>query len=234
MGNIWKSLKLNTFVLSSTLGVFTLSSITPLYAVQRKEINLNDIGFSMRIEKLVEKINHFRDKADSEKLLEAMFELKMEIEGYTGKKIDLDKSLDQVERDVKSKGGKVDKSVMKKVRKDLKKHEKRFNHKALYTSNCIEFNLPYNAQEEQLLFDNELIIEAKKQDKDKDKNKEEEVCIPLRVTIGVTITLCGIFLIFVPIPICKQYAPYLIETGMAFLVDEGITEWEDKDKNKKD
>lgn len=99
-------------------------------------------------------------------------------------------------------------------------------------ANCIEFDLPYSAEEEHILFQNELLIA--KHSHGKDKEKDDEICVPLRVTIGVTVTLCGIFLLFVPIPICKQYAPYVIETGMAFLVDEGITQWEDKDKEKND
>ncbi|WP_075883927.1 hypothetical protein [Candidatus Protochlamydia sp. W-9] len=96
----------------------------------------------------------------------------------------------------------------------------------------MEFDLPYHAEDEQFLFDNHINM-AKHSHGDKDNDKGDEICVPLRVTIGITVTLCGLFLLFVPIPICKQYAPYVIETGLAFLVDEGITQWEDKDKDKK-
>ncbi len=119
---------------------------------------------------------------------------------------------------------------MNKLRKDFKNKEKKSSHKALYMANCLEFDLPYNAEEERILFKNKLLMA--KHSHDKDKDKDDEICVLLRVTIGVTVTLCGIFLLFVPVPICKQYAPYVIETGMAFLVDEGITQLEDKDKNK--
>ena len=231
MGNFWKSTKLNTIILSCTISVFTLNTITPIHAAPQPGISLNDIGFAIRIEKLIEKIKKYREKKDSNKLIEVMFDIKSEVEGYTGQKINLEKSLDQVERDVKAKGGKVDKRVMNKIKKNFKNHEKKCNHKASYMANCIEFNLPYIAEEEHILFQNELLMA--KHSHGKDKEKDDEICVPLRVTIGVTVTLCGIFLLFVPIPICKKYASYVIEAGMAFLVDEGITQYEEKDKKDK-
>ncbi|WP_042279766.1 hypothetical protein [Candidatus Protochlamydia sp. R18] len=229
MGDLWKPSKLNTAVLSLTICVFTLSTVAPLSAApQQVNLNLNDLGFALRIEKLVEKVNHYRKKGDSKKLMETMFDMKAEVEGYTGQKINLDKTIDQIEQRVKNQGGKVDKKVIKELKKDFKKQEKRTNHKALYMANCMEFDLPYHAEDEQLLFDNHINLA-----KHSHGDKGDEICVPLRVTIGITVTLCGLFLLFVPIPICKQYAPYVIETGLAFLVDEGITQWEDKDKDKK-
>lgn len=232
MGYLWKSPKLNTIVLSCTIGVFTLGAVIPIQALPQNPngINFNEIGFALRIEKLIEKLNKYRDREDQKGLMEVMFDIKMEVEGHTGQKIDLQKSLDKIERDVKAKGGKVDKRIMKKLRQDFNNQEKRLGHKANYMANCLEYNLPYNAEEEHFLFQNEILMAKNGHGKEEDG---QEICIPLRVTIGVTVTLCGIFLLVVPIPICKQYAPYVIETGMAFLVDEGITQWDGKDKDKK-
>ncbi|MBA3957029.1 MAG: hypothetical protein H0X51_01350 [Parachlamydiaceae bacterium] len=232
MGHFWKSSKLNTAILSYTLGVFTLSVTLPVYAApQQNGVNLNDVGFSIRIEKLVEKINRYGERRDSKKLLEVMLEIKSEVEGYTGQRIDIQKSLDKVENDVKNKGGRVDKGVMKQLRNTFKKAEKRPNHKAIYMANCLEFNLPYNAEEEQLFFENEYLMVAHRHGNGHDN--DDEMTVPLRVTIGVTIALCGVFLAFVPNSICQKYSYYVIETGLAFLVDEGITQWEDKDKKSK-
>lgn len=87
MGNLWKSIKFNTVILSCTLGVFTFSSITPLNAVpQHVNLGLNDIAFSIRIEKLIKKVNRYREQLDSKKLTQVMFDIKTEVEGYTGKK----------------------------------------------------------------------------------------------------------------------------------------------------
>ena len=228
MGNFWKSTKLNIIILSCTLSAFTLSTIVPVHALHHPRINLNDIGFAIRIEKLIEKVNKYSERKDSNKLMEAMLDIKSEVEGYTGKKIDIEKALDQIERDVKAKGGEVDKRVMNKLRKNFKDKERRSSHKASYMANCLELDLPYSAEEEQIFFENEVLMA--KHNEGKDKDKDVEITVPLRVTIGVTLTLCGIFLLFVPIPICKQYAPYVIELGMGYLIEQGITQWEDKDK----
>lgn len=58
MGNFFKSSKLNTFILSCTLCIFTFHVVTPIQAAnyQQGGINLNDIGFAVRIERLIKKV----------------------------------------------------------------------------------------------------------------------------------------------------------------------------------
>jgi hypothetical protein len=58
------------------------------------------------LEQLIEKINKYREKGDLDKLFKTMMELKVEVEGYLGKKINLDKHLDQVEKEIEKNGGK--------------------------------------------------------------------------------------------------------------------------------
>ena len=115
-------------------------------------VDLNDIGFAIRVEKLIENINRYREKKDSNKLLEKMFELKMEVERYTGQRIDLDKEIDRVEHDIKKNGGKFKKDEMNNVRKIIKSKEKRVTHKMMYMATCQEYDLPYNAEEEYFMF----------------------------------------------------------------------------------
>ncbi len=94
--------------------------------------------------------------------------------------------------------------------------------------------LSYNAEEESTMFHNELAISTDyliaKSSHGKHKDKDEEIVLPLRVTIGVTMSLIGLFLYVVPFPICKAAAPWVFDTGIAFLLDQGITEWEEKQK----
>ena len=160
-----------------------------------------------------------------------MFDIKKEVENYTNQKFNIENAIDEIEQAVKNRNGKVDKQVIKQIKRNFKNHQKKFDHKATYMANCVKFNLPYSDEEEDLLFQDELT--HNKHNHEKDKEKDKEICIPLRVTIGITLTLCGFFLWCVPIPICKQYAPYIMETGIAFLVDEGITQYEEKDKEDK-
>ena len=106
-----------------------------------------------------------------------MFDVKLEIEGYTGQKINLDKQLDQVEKAIKASGGKLNKDEMKNIRKILKKKEKRLNHKAMHMANCLEFGMTYNADEEELLFSSQYMA---KHGDDKDTDDKEEICVPFR------------------------------------------------------
>lgn len=187
MANIFYTFKFNNFLLSGTLIVFSMNTIPPLYAYQDCIAGLNDIAFCLNIEKLIQRVNKYKDKNDSTKLIEAMIEIKQQVEGYTGKKIDLDKQLDHVEKEMKKGGAKVSSSEMKQVRKLIKHKEKRAMHKEMYLADCIVCGMEYNAEWEQLEY-------SAKHEGDK-----EEVELPLQVTIGVSVALCGLLLTFIPI-----------------------------------
>lgn len=101
-------------------------------------MNLNDINFGIRIEKLIEKAKKYFSEKNSSKLTDVMFDIKNEIEGYTGQKINVESSLDKIEQEAKARGKPVPKDQMKEMRRRLKKADKRHNHKAVYMANCIE------------------------------------------------------------------------------------------------
>lgn len=242
MGNIISNSTINRFIICCTLGTFAFTIVSPLQAIQMEkgvDINLNDINFGIRIEKLIKKAKNYFSKKNSHKLTEIMWDIKREIEGYTGQKINIDHHLDQIEKEAKSRGKPIDKSYIKEMRKRFKQQEKRLNHKAMYITTCIECDLPYNSEEESIMFQNELAISndylmtKSSHGKHKDKDKDEEIILPLRVTIGVTMSLIGLFLYVVPFPICKAAAPWVLDTGLAFLLDQGVTEWEERQKEDK-
>lgn len=226
MGNFISNSTFSRFVVFCTLGVFTATTIAPfqLSAVPQVNVNLNDINFGIRIEKLIEKAEKYFNQKNSSKLTDVMFDIKNEIEGYTGQKINIENSLDKVEQEAKARGRPVPKDQMKEMRRRLKKADKRHNHKAMYMANCIEYDLPFNADEESLLY-----VMAKNSHR-KDKDNKEDV-LPLRVTIGVTMSLVGLFLYVVPLPVCKLAAPWVLDTGIAFLIDQSVTEWEDRQED---
>ena len=101
-------------------------------------MNLNDINFGIRIEKLIEKAKKYFSEKNSSKLTDVMFDIKNEIEGYTGQKINVESSLDKIEQEAKARGKPVPKDQMKEMTRRLKKADKRHNHKAVYMANCIE------------------------------------------------------------------------------------------------
>lgn len=225
MVNIFRSFRLNTLCLCGTLIIFPISTVPQLHAFpsNQKNVGFNNIAFGFKIEKLIEKINKYKDKRDSNKLLETMIELKVEVEGRTGQKINLDKQLDQIEKDIKKDGGKFKKEEFNKIRKIIKDKEKRSNHRAMYMADCIAYGIEYNAEVETLNF-----MAGHGHDKDEEK---EEVVLPIRVTIGVTVALCGLFLMFVPFPICQTYGPNIMRAGVALAV-EGTLNRVEKDQDK--
>lgn len=227
MGNLVSNRSFNRNILSCTLVAFILGSVTPIYSVPKSpNANLNDVGFVMRIEKLADKAKKNFFERNGKKLTDVTFDIKREIEAYTGVKISIDQCLDTIERQANSKGQPVDKAHMKEMRKRLKSRERKENHKAIHAMTCFEYGISYNSEEASMLFDNEV-------KKDKKKEEEEEVVLPMRVTIGVTMALAGLFLVVIPIPVCKLTGTYMLEIGLGLLGDQAFIEWEEKDKDDK-
>ncbi len=230
MDNFLQSPVLNRILLSCVLTTFSISVIPVHICAVNIDINLNDINFAIRIEKLIEKMNRYRDKEESKKLIDTMLEMKFEIEGYTGKKIDIDKQIDQAEREIKAQGGKLKKDQLKGFRKYVKNKEKRQQHRAMYIADSMIYGFPYDAEEEALLF-----RAAHKDHKDKDEDKDElEVGIPPSMIIGVTVGLCGLFMSFVPIPICQTWGPRCMTWGFGLAASSTITRMDENDKKDKE
>ncbi len=139
MGNFLYAFRPNTICLCSTLIAFSMSSMPIVYAFEptQMQVGMNDVAFGMKIDKLVENIKKYKDTLNQKKMLETMVELKIEIEGYTGQKINIDNELDRIESDMKKGGAKFKKNEFKDVRKVIKKAEKRGNHKAMYMADCL-------------------------------------------------------------------------------------------------
>lgn len=109
-------------VLYTTTLAFTIANINPIYAFpsQKLVVNLNDINLAIKFEKLIEKAFKYFKANDSKKLIETMLDMKHETESYIGQKIDINKSLDAVEKEIKNQGGKISKSEMRALRKIIK------------------------------------------------------------------------------------------------------------------
>lgn len=125
-----------------------------------------------------------------------MLEIKTEVEAYTGKRIDIESQLDQIERNATKQGAKFKKGEMKQIKSLLKKKDKKHSHKALYLAERDMYDIPFDPMECEFLYK-----AASKHDKHEEK---EEVELPLRVTIGITASLCGYFLSFIPHPYAKM------------------------------
>lgn len=201
----------------------------PLQAYQECKaqigINLSDIVFVARIERFVERIKRYKDKLESKKLIEVMLEIKSEVEAYTGKKIDLESKLDQIERDATKQGAKFKPGEMKQIKNLLKKNEKKYNHKTLYLAECNMYDITFDQAACDLLYK-----ATSKHDKKEEKEENE---IPLRVTVGVTASLCGYFLGFIPHPFAQTASKVLIVAGIEMCVEGTITRVEENQQKEK-
>lgn len=229
MGSIYNiNLYRNSIICLTASSFIACNLATPLNAYQGSKtvnINLNDIAFVARIEKLVERVQRYKDKLESGKMIEVMLEIKTEVEAYKGKKIDIESQLDQIEKDAIKQGAKFKKGEMKQIRSLLKKNEKKHNHKTLYLAECDMHDIPFDQIECDFLYK-----VASKHDKKEDKEEDE---IPLRVTIGVTASLCGYFLSFIPHPYAQTASKVLIAAGIEMTVEGTITRVEENQQKEK-
>ncbi|CAF24183.1 hypothetical protein [Candidatus Protochlamydia amoebophila] len=235
MGNIRFIGLLHNFTLCTVAGAILGSTLAmPCYAyeVQAKgvNVNLNDIAFIARIEKLYEKAKRYIDKLEHGKLMEVMFDIKTEIEGYTGKKIDMDAQIDAIEREAKKQGAQFKKGEIKQIKKDLKKKDKKNSHKTMFLYDCNMYGIDFNQEECDLHFDALCLAKSVKGHHDKEDNKE--IKVPIRVYIGITASLCGYFLSFIPYPIAQGASKFLIATGVGLCVDGTVTRMEENEKNE--
>ncbi|KIC74843.1 hypothetical protein DB44_AA00020 [Candidatus Protochlamydia amoebophila] len=184
------------------------------------DVNLNDINFIIRIEKLIEKMNRYKDRLDSDGLIGVLLDIKHEVEGYTGKKFDIEKELKGIEKEINKQGGKFKKGELKAIGEKFKKKEKKHHHKAQFIADCINYGIEYDVELEHLTF-----MARHGQDK-----QDIELDIPIRLTVGVTIALCGVFLFFVPIPLCQAWAPRVITAGVGIAADGCMNRMEEVKK----
>ena len=222
-------------LLATCVTAFTFTCVTiaspPLIAVQNGGLNLNDINFGIKIEKIYEKVKKAIDNRDTNKIVGYMFDFKQEVEQYTGKHIDINKSIDQAEKEARAKGQKIDSKYIKAIKKEFNRNDKKHKHRALWFAQCNELDIPYTTFEADANFEMNYMLAKSAKGHDKDEVQIEDV--PLKITVGVTVSLCGLFLYFVPLPGCQVAGQWLLNAGFGILSAEGLERWSDYDKDKR-
>ncbi|CCB85344.1 unknown protein [Parachlamydia acanthamoebae UV-7] len=123
MANIFQSLLCSTMVAYFTTIAFTTATLVspPLMAAN---LDLATINFGIKIEKIYEKVKRSIDKGETNKLIGYMYDFKHEVEQYTGTKIDINKQIDQAQKEARARGQKIDDKYIKQIKKDFKKEDK--------------------------------------------------------------------------------------------------------------
>lgn len=223
---------ISLYTIAGAVMASTLAAPCHSFEVEEKNlsINLNEIAFLLRIEKLYERAKRYVDKLEYGKLIDVMFEIKTEVEGYTRKKIDIDAHIDTIEKEAKKQGANFKKGEIKKIKKDLKKRFKKKNHKAIFLYKCNLYDIEFS--QEQCDFDFYSKNVAKSSHAKQGQENEEEVKVPIRVSVGVTASLCGYFLSFIPHPYAQAASKFLISTGLGLCIDGTINRLEEDEKKQ--
>ena len=167
----------------------------------------NDAAFMVRMEKLTQKLVKSKEK-DTNSIIECLVNIKNEIETSKKIKINLDSYMNQVEKEMSKKGVEVSKKQYDAIKKKIKQKDKKTKNHARYIARVMYFeDYEMNAFDEEAMF-------ISKRVKDEDK-EDEEVVLPSILVYGVTLSLCGVFLIALPIPACKDWGAKLLLAGIS-------------------
>lgn len=228
MANILQSRFSNIMVSCLTTVAFATATLTPPPLMAAGiNLDLNTINFGIKVETLYEKMKHYIEKGETNKIVSYMFEFKHEVEQYTGKKIDVNKQIDQAQKEAKAKGQKIDDRYIKQIKKDFHKQDKKHKHRAVWFAQCAEWDIPYSTVEADLNFDMNYVMAKSAKGGDKD------IDVPIPIMVGVTVSLAGLFLVFVPFPLCQNAGFWLINTGVSILGGDAIQRWDAYDRNSK-
>lgn len=233
MANFLKSRICNSMVAYLTIASFSTALLTlpPLVAAQNGGLNLNDINFGIKIEKIYEKVKRAIDKGETNKTVGYMFDFKQEVEQYTGKKIDINKSIDLADKEARARGQKIDSKYLKAIKKEFHKNDKKHEHRTVWFAQCAELNIPYTAFEADANFEMNYMMAKSAKGHGKDEIQIEEV--PVTITVGVTIALCGLFLWFVPLPGCQTCGTYLLNAGIGILGSDALARYDAYDRENR-
>lgn len=222
-------------VISLILTSFSLTYAIPIQAVPPTcQIGLNEIAFMVRMEKLVEKMWKLEKSGNREKMYELALDIKQEVQGALGKEIDLNKCLDSVENEIKKNGNKPPKKEFDSIRKSLTKKDKKNKKHAYYLACTMDIEgYQFNEHDENLFDDNLMFMAKSGKDKDKDKDDKPELEVPAHLVFGVTLTLCGVFLMFLPIPGCKVWGDNMFRAGIVVCGNAICNKTEEDKKNEK-
>lgn len=139
--------------------------------------------------------------------------------------------------------GSKDKHKMYKTMLSIKKEaEKLSGKKFSITKSLDEVETKVNKHGQKVhhaLF--KAIKEEIEKEKHKDKDNQEEdnkVEVPVELVFGVTLALCGLFLMVLPLPFCKQWGDWAFKSGVLIAgrklaVNADENKKKDKDKNRK-
>ncbi len=232
MVNFLKPAIANHLVAGITAFTFATAvmALPPAYATG-VNLDLAAINFGIKVEKIYEKVKKCIDKGETNKIVGYMFDFKNEIKYYTGYEFNINKIIDQAQKEAKSRGQKVDEKYIKAIKKEFGKQNKKHKHRVVWFTQCAEVDIPYSICEADTNFEmNYNMIKSAHKGKGNDVEIED---VPITIMVGITVSLCGLFLCFVPLPGCQVAGGWLLSSGVSILGGDAIKRWDDYDQEQR-
>lgn len=154
-----------------------------------------------------------------------MFDIRREVETYTGRKIDLNQELDKAEKEIKKEVN-LPKEQFKAFRNLILAKEKKSKHSSLVMQSYLQDNTEITFEEYKTLYE-------ASHSKDK-KHEQEEVKISAQLAIGATLVLASglLAILSIEIPVCMSLARWACGTGVSMIVNDFAEQRDQRDKNK--
>jgi hypothetical protein len=230
MANIFRNLNFNRILLPIVLSSFTITYTIPLPA-QQLNFNFNEVAFMVRLEKLVEKLVNSKDKS-TESMVSYFVDIKQEVEMNYNINFNIDQYINRVQQEVQKKGVKPNKKHFDTIRKIIKKKDVKAKKHAHYVARTMYLeDYQMNELDEEMM----TLAARSKHDHDKDKHNEEEkeeVVLPALLVYGVTVSLCGMLLMIIPIPACKDWGTKMVVAGVTACANSICSKKDENEKNK--
>ena len=213
MANIFRCHHINRILLSIVLSTFAIVQAVPVYSTQYI-LAKNDIEFALIIEHLMKRLVKSHKKGTDE-MIDTLVEIKCEIEKHYSCSLNLDYAFDQIQRECKKQKLVIPPKYLAWIKTKILIADKKAKSRPV----CL-----FEGDDALIDFDDDIF--AKKEDDEKE-GKE----IPALLVYGVSVTCCGVFLMLVPIPMCKLWGERMIVAGVTACANAMCTA-EDERKKK--
>lgn len=202
-------------VLSCILCAFPLAVLMPHSVYGQPNLNVTAVNFGIKMQKLIDKAWKYYTKEDGDSLVDVILDIKMEVEAYTGNKINVEKEIDKIERDLIRKGHNSPKGTFKSFKDLIKKKIKKKSKRSLCMETYFLDSPKMTFEEYEALY---LAI-GRKQENEKEKNE-----LPLKFVVGVSLILGGAFVMFAtPVcPVLGYTGEIMMSTGFGMMIDQGL------------
>ena len=197
---------------------FTLNSVPHLHS-NEYYCGFNDAWTLMKIKNLVEELKSNKKNAGG--MINTFVDILQEGKNTYGIRFDLDGALNQIIRQIESQSVEVPKQHFASIRNRIQKRMKDVKCQLDYIDVIKDIH-------DVNLNDYDDLFYCKK-DND-NPNKIDQDNIPTELVWGVCVSLTGIFLLALPIPICKQWGGSLLAIGVSSCATSICKEIDDKKK----